>query len=131
MTDSDEGARLEANKRLVVDMWYDCVCGRNIDNFGKYIADDYLQHNPNAKQGLQGVIDFHRDFWPEGALKPGTYELTKFIAVLAEGNFVQLVMAFDKPHPRDPSQTYKQIWFDLYRIENGKIVEHWDPALMD
>jgi predicted SnoaL-like aldol condensation-catalyzing enzyme len=30
--------------------------------------------------------------------------------------------------PKDPSKTYTTTWFDMYRIKNGKIDEHWDPA---
>jgi predicted SnoaL-like aldol condensation-catalyzing enzyme len=39
-------------------------------------------------------------------------------------NFVQEV-----PDPRDPSKKYTTTWFDMLRIENGKLAEHWDSAL--
>jgi predicted SnoaL-like aldol condensation-catalyzing enzyme len=32
------------------------------------------------------------------------------------------------PDPKNPSQKYSTTWFNMFRIENGRIAEHWDPA---
>jgi len=34
-----------------------------------------------------------------------------------------------RPDPKGPAKKYTTTWFDMFRIENGKIAEHWDPAL--
>jgi predicted SnoaL-like aldol condensation-catalyzing enzyme len=41
------------------------------------------------------------------------------------------VLAFGREmtEPKDPKKTYTTTWFDMFRIENGKLAEHWDPAL--
>jgi predicted SnoaL-like aldol condensation-catalyzing enzyme len=32
------------------------------------------------------------------------------------------------PDPRDPGKTYRSYWFDMWRVEDGKLAEHWDGA---
>jgi predicted SnoaL-like aldol condensation-catalyzing enzyme len=32
------------------------------------------------------------------------------------------------PDPTDSAKTYDSFWFDLFRVKDGKIVEHWDNA---
>lgn len=130
MTNSEEAARLEANKQLVLDMWYHFICAHDVTKAAQYIAEDYVQHNPNAEQGLKGVVDYHVALWPEGPKAPGTYQMTQFAAVLAEGDLVQLVMRIPRPHPTDPARTYDSHWFDLFRVKDGMIVEHWDSAVV-
>jgi len=51
------------------------------------------------------------------------------IAITADGNLVTLVFKQENQEPKDPSKKYTTTWFDMFRIENGKIAEHWDPAL--
>ena len=46
---------------------------------------------------------------------------------LAEGDYV--TTAFVRPEKDAEGNTYYSTWFDLYRIEDGKIAEHWDPML--
>jgi len=125
-----EPSQLEANKRLVTTMWHEFIDAHDVSKAGKYIAEDYIQHNPNADQGLAGVVKYHEEVWPEGPRAPGTYELTRFVAVVAEGDLVQLVMRLERPDANDPSRTYDFFWFDLYRVRDGMIVEHWDSATM-
>jgi predicted SnoaL-like aldol condensation-catalyzing enzyme len=40
------------------------------------------------------------------------------------------VLSFVRPagDPKDPNQEATSTWLDMFRIENGKIAEHWDPA---
>jgi predicted SnoaL-like aldol condensation-catalyzing enzyme len=42
-------------------------------------------------------------------------------------DLMMLVFTRDYPEPSDSSRKYTTTWFDLFRIENGKIAEHWDP----
>jgi predicted SnoaL-like aldol condensation-catalyzing enzyme len=95
------------------------------DRAGEFIAEDYVQHNPNAGQGLAGVQDYVRKTRPEREIKD-TLELP-LIHLMAEGDYV--TTAFVRPEKDANGQTYYSTWFDLYRIENGKIAEHWDPML--
>ncbi len=50
------------------------------------------------------------------------------VAIVAEGDQVALVTRQEHPHPARPGATYTTTWFDLFRIDSGRIVEHWDDA---
>ena len=34
----------------------------------------------------------------------------------------------ERKDPKDAAKKYTTTWFDMFRVENGKIAEHWDPA---
>ena len=44
------------------------------------------------------------------------------------GDLVVMAFAREYPDPKDPSQKYTTTWFDMFRLADGKIAEHWDPA---
>jgi predicted SnoaL-like aldol condensation-catalyzing enzyme len=119
-----------ANKKVVLDMWHEVINGRNIDAAPKYIAPGYIQHSPSAGQGLQAVMDFFRnkEFKGQAPRAPGTYPLTKFEFVLAEGDLVQLMFRRKMANPSDATKTVEIWWYDTYRLKNGMIIEHWDCA---
>ncbi|MCB2065292.1 MAG: nuclear transport factor 2 family protein [Erythrobacter sp.] len=117
--------RLAANKRLVYDMYRIVLQAGLADRAGEFIAEDYIQHNPNAGQGLAGVQQYVRDTRPERAIEE-RLELP-LIHIMAEGDYV--TTAFVRTNVDTEGQTYYSTWFDLYRIENGRIAEHWDPML--
>jgi len=117
--------RLAANKRLVYDMYRIVLQGGHAARAGEFIAEGYIQHNPMAGQGLAGVQDYIRKTRPERTIED-KLELP-LINLMAEGDYV--TTAFVRPEKDAAGETYYATWFDLYRIENGKIAEHWDPML--
>ena len=117
--------KLAANKQLVYDMYRIVLQAGRADRAGDYIAEGYVQHNPNAEQGLQGLVDYVRKTRPERAIED-KLELP-LVHLMAEGDYV--TTTFVRPEKDAQGNTYYSSWFDLYRIEDGKIVEHWDPAL--
>jgi predicted SnoaL-like aldol condensation-catalyzing enzyme len=117
--------KLAANKRLVYDMYRIVLQAGLADRAGEYISQDYVQHNPNAGQGLAGVQDYIRKTRPEGPISD-TLELP-LIQLIAEGDYV--MTSFVRPEKDSAGETYYSTWFDLYRIADGKIAEHWDPML--
>lgn len=117
--------RLAANKRLVYDMYRIVLQAGLADRAGEFIIEDYIQHNPNAEQGLKGVQDYIRATRPEREIKD-RLDLP-LIHLMAEGDYV--TTAFVRPEQDSEGRTYYSTWFDLYRIEDGKIAEHWDPML--
>ena len=122
---ASDDPRLAANKRLVYDMYRIVLQGGHADRAGEFIAEDYVQHNPNAAQGLTGVQDYIRKTRPARAIEE-RLELP-LIHLMAEGDYVQT--AFVRAEQDAAGETYYTTWFDLYRIEDGKIAEHWDPML--
>lgn len=129
MTMQDDDDRRAANKQLVLAMWHDVIDGRNIEAAAKYIAPDYIQHSPGVGQGLAALIAFLRTEFPDAQpLEPGTYPLTQFEFVIAEGDLVQLMFRRTLPAGKDPTRAVDVWWYDTYRVRDGKIVEHWDSA---
>lgn len=117
--------RLAANKRLVYDMYRIVLQGGHHARAHEFIAESYIQHNPTAAQGLAGIVDYVRETRPVREIK-NTLELP-LITLVAEGDYV--MTSFVRPEKDADGQTYYTTWFDLFRIENGKIAEHWDPML--
>lgn len=117
--------KLAANKKLVYDMYRIVLQAGLWERAGEFIRDHYVQHNPQAGQGLAGVQDYIRKTRPHREIKE-TLELP-LIDLIAEGD--KVMTAFVRPEKDAAGATYYSTWFDLYRIEDGKIAEHWDPML--
>ena len=117
--------RLAANKQLVYDMYRIVLQGGHHERAHEFIAEGYIQHNPNAAQGLAGIVDYVRETRPVREIKD-VLDLP-LITLVAEGDYV--MTSFVRPEKDAEGETYYSTWFDLFRIENGKIAEHWDPML--
>ena len=118
--------RLAANKRLVYDFWREVFEGGHMELADKYMAESYIQHNPTVPTGRAAFIDFFSKF-----AKPKPIEATvkaPLVAIVAEGDVVVLSFVREVAEPADPARKYTTTWFDMFRIENGKIAEHWDGA---
>ena len=120
-------ARVAANKRLVYDFWREVFEGGHLDLADKYMAEGYIQHNPNVPTGRAAFVTFFGRF---AKPKPVAARINApLVAILGEGDMVVLAFARENPDPKDPTHKYTTTWFDMFRLEGGKIAEHWDPAL--
>lgn len=117
--------KLAANKKIAYDFYRIVLGGLRLDQAEKYMKDDYIQHNPNADTGIKGFKEF---FVKLGGPKPIPDTLTGLVAIQAEGDYVTLSFVREYDDPVNKGQKYTSTWFDMFRIENGKIAEHWDPA---
>jgi predicted SnoaL-like aldol condensation-catalyzing enzyme len=119
--------RVAANKRLVFDFWRQVFEGHHLEAVDKYLTEGYIQHNPNVPSGRAGFVTFFSRF---AKPKPIENRITApLVSIVAEGDMVVLAFAREYPDAKNPGQKYTSTWFDMFRIENGKIAEHWDPAL--
>jgi len=114
--------QLAANKRLVFDFWREVFQARNMELAPKYMAEGYIQHNPNVATGRQPFMDFFGRF----ETRPVKEDIDNLVAIIAEGDLVVLAFLRKLPDPEHPGRTYTTTWFDMIRIEDGKIAEHWD-----
>ena len=106
-----------SNKRLVEEFFVDNIL-HGAGRFADYIHPDMAQHNPDGADGLQGLGQMMQ-FFLSG---PNTMRYDKIHRVLGEGNFVLLMSeGVYGPKPGVPTAFY-----DLFRVDNGKLVEHWD-----
>ena len=119
-------ARAVANKRLVYDFWREVFEGRHMDLAPKYMAEGYIQHNPNVPTGRAAFVDF---FSKLSGPRPIEDRIkAPLVAMVADGDYVVLSFVREYPDPKDASKKYTTTWFDMFRIEDGKIAEHWDGA---
>jgi len=114
--------QLAANKKLVFDFWREVFQARDMDLAPRYMAETYIQHNPNVPTGRQAFVDFFGRF----ERQPVRPEIDDLVTMLAEGDKVVLAFRRQIDDPQRPGQTYTTTWFDMFRIEDGKIAEHWD-----
>lgn len=93
------------------------------DAYEMYATPDFIQHNPNMDNGLKGRKAFFeklRANMPESQ-QSSTEWRNVFDMILIDGDlFGVLRHAFTGPDDKG------RIFFDIWRVENGKIVEHWD-----
>ena len=111
--------KTEANKQLVGNFVKDVLQGGQVDKLTTYInPNKYIQHNSGIADGLDGLGAALKYFAENGYVM----KYDKIHKVLGEGNFV-LTMSEGKfgKGEGEPSSFY-----DLFRVENGQIVEHWD-----
>jgi predicted SnoaL-like aldol condensation-catalyzing enzyme len=118
--------QLAANKKLVYDMWRAFLNAHHIDEADKYLAPEYHQHNPNAVTGLEGVKAYFRAQNMKPMPIPDEIQ-GGLVTMVAERDLV--VLAFRRDMKDKDGNPYTSTWFDMFRIKDGKIVEHWDTAL--
>ena len=111
-------ADLEANKRTVLEFYEAGLNRKDFEAAAKYFGPKYIQHNPGAPDGIEGFkgfLAFLREKFPNSK--------SEIKRVFAEGDYVILhVHAVREPGTRGRAIV------DIFRLENGKIVEHWDVA---
>jgi predicted SnoaL-like aldol condensation-catalyzing enzyme len=118
-------ARLAANKRLVYDFWREVFEAGHMELADKYMAESYIQHNPNVPTGRAAFVAFFSKFSKPKPIQPTIK--APLVAIVAEGDLVVLSFVADRKDPKDPTKKYTTTWFDMFRVEKGKIAEHWDP----
>lgn len=108
--------KTEENRKLVEDFLYDVMQGNNSDKTPDYFdGDTYIQHNTSIADGVSGLGDALAAMAEQGISM--VYDDVHM--VLAQGNFVLAVS--EGTFGGAPTSYY-----DLWRVENGKIAEHWD-----
>lgn len=118
-----------ANKRLVSDFWREVLEAGHLELAEKYLTENYIQHNPNVPTGRAGFISYFSAFAKASPIKPQIQ--APLVSIVAEGDLVVLSFVQIIKNPDDPSKNATTTWFDMFRIENGKIAEHWDSALLE
>jgi predicted SnoaL-like aldol condensation-catalyzing enzyme len=112
ITDLDKS---HENKAVVRAMIEDLLMpGGNPANSGRYIAEDYIQHNAEVSDGLEPFQTLltlpNRPLWYH-----------EIVLLVGQGNFVATLC-------RATWEGVEYAQVDVFRIESGRIVEHWDNA---
>jgi predicted SnoaL-like aldol condensation-catalyzing enzyme len=121
--------KLAANKKLVFDMWRAIIQGAHTELAPRYFTPDYIQHNPNVATGRDAMVQYMKSTRPVRPIDPTiTFPV---VAIMAEGDKVLVASVTYSPDPTAPGTKYAGTHFDLFRIEHGKIAEHWDSVPKD
>jgi predicted SnoaL-like aldol condensation-catalyzing enzyme len=124
----------EANKKLAAEFFRK---GITPAERVALLHPDYVQHDPvfkrfNELNGLQGKAGF------EGMIKamraagvtppqpPAGNDPTYLL--MAEGDLVTVLQKRQLSDPQNPGKFYEGFWFETWRVKDGKLYEHWDPA---
>src|SRR5690606_34300657 len=116
--------QLAANKKLVFDMWRTILLAGQVEQAERFLAEDYIQHNVTAPTGRAAFQRIFASFVPRQDTVPAT--IPELVTLIAEGDYVVLALVSHYPEPDGSSNTYTSTLFDLFRIEDGLIAEHWD-----
>ncbi len=108
--------KTEINKTLIRNFVDDILVNGKMDKLAGYFdGDNYIQHNPDIPDQLSGLGNALGELAKQGI----TMKYDTIHKVLGEGNFV-LVVSEGHLAGRHTS------FYDLFRVENDKIAEHWD-----
>lgn len=109
----------ESNRRVVKSFIEDILIQGSLEKLNDYINQEhYTEHNPflgDNLDGLRSIFDNSRND------NSAAIEYKKYHRILAEGNFVLSVC-------EGYANNTLSSFFDLYRLNNGSIVEHWDTT---
>ena len=113
---SQDKLQVESNKEIV-HTFYRQVIGQQDETLAdQLLTDDYIQHNPMVKTGKAGFFEtlaFLKQMpKPENPKKP-------IVRTIAEGEYVALHLSVE-------IMGTQKVVIDLFRLEDGKLAEHWD-----
>lgn len=113
--------KLDRNKQSAYHIEKDLLEANHWSEANKWLTERYIQHNPNAKSGLAGVVAFFSQRKPT----PVPEHLGAKVAfVNAEGDYVTVATVREmKDKAGNP---YTTTWYDTWRFVDGKADEHWD-----
>jgi predicted SnoaL-like aldol condensation-catalyzing enzyme len=107
---------IETNRQIVAE-FLDLINRphRVREAFERYVAESYIQHNPTTENGREGAISLIEKFVSMPGFRPSVKRIIAGEDMVATHMHLQL-------EEDDPGLAVVDIW----RLENGKIVEHWD-----
>ncbi|MCP3756995.1 nuclear transport factor 2 family protein [Streptomyces sp. TBY4] len=117
-TEITDLGRTEENKQRVAAFITDVLQGGQTHRIAEFISRNrYVQHNPEVADGIEGFGAFAADL----AVKGQSLTYTKVHRLIGQGNFVVTLSEVDW------AGTPMTV-FDIFRLKDGLIVEHWDNA---
>ena len=111
-----DAKQMEENKKIVAAFYDAAVNQKDFEKASQYLGARYTQHNPLAadgREGFKGFITFLKDKFPNNR--------SEIKRIFADGDYVIVqVHAVREPGTRGNAIV------DIFKLENGKVVEHWD-----
>jgi len=107
----------ENNRTLIRSFIENVLIEKNLDQLTRFVEENYIEHNPQLRDGV-AILHSALEAEDEGRRRIDYHRVHR---VLAEGNFVLCV---SEGHCNGIHSAF----YDLFRIANGKVVEHWDTT---
>lgn len=115
-TNVEDLDKTDTNKALVQAFCDVVLLGGNFARVAEFVSTEhYAQHNPDAEDGLDGFAAFAQKLAASGK----AMRYWKVHQLIGQGNFVVTMS-----HVQIGPSHY--CVFDIFRLQDGKIVEHWD-----
>ena len=118
---SGDEALTARNKALARDFYTTVLIGRDVDAAPRFMRADYIQHNPQVPTGLKGFMDTFRERFAQKL--PPDYK-RELLNVIGDNDMV-VVYVRQSWTGRD-GQHHQALGFDMFRVQDGMIAEHWD-----
>ena len=120
----------ENNKKVVRKFYMEVFHKHDLSAVDRFMHDDYIQHNPDVRQGKVGFVEFHEGFF--AAVPDFRATINRMIA---EDDLVFVYNTITGTHSGEGFLGYpptgNRINFDavdMFRLRGGKLCEHWDVA---
>jgi predicted SnoaL-like aldol condensation-catalyzing enzyme len=110
--------QVETNRQITTTAYQRIFGDLDVTAVDEYMSDNFIQHNPTIADGPDGVKALVQMLSSQGVPK----QKIMFKHVAAEGDIVFL-------HSRYVMAGKEYRFIDIYRIENGKLAEHWDAMM--
>jgi predicted SnoaL-like aldol condensation-catalyzing enzyme len=102
------------NKEMIAEYYHTALNKKDFAAARSYIGASYTQHNPEIENGPEGLAKFIE--WAKAELPDLRVD---FLRMIADGDFVVM-------HNRGNNSPGTKAVVDIFRIDQGKVVEHWD-----
>lgn len=109
-------AQEENNKTLVVNFYNDFFNNHQINEALNILTEDYKQHNPYVPDGRAPFITYFSAFFKEHPQSSA-----QIVRTAVDGDLVWLHV-----HSKENEKDLGKAVLDIFRVKDGKIVEHWD-----
>ena len=115
-TQTRDVAQEESNRQLVVNFYDRFFNQHQVQEAAAVVAEDYIQHNPDVPDGKAPFVGYF-----DGYFKDNPDSRARIVRSASDGDLVYLHV-----HSTNGKADRGQAVIDIFRVQDGKIVEHWD-----
>ncbi|AQU81609.1 MULTISPECIES: nuclear transport factor 2 family protein [unclassified Halomonas] len=115
-TDERDIAAEEANRDLVVTFYERFFNEHETEEAAEVVAEDYIQHNPDVPDGKEPFVSYFTGFFADNP-----ESRSRIVRSATDGDLVWLHI-----HSTNGEDDAGEAVVDIFRVEDGMIVEHWD-----
>ena len=109
------------SKSIVREFYTTLLINLDVDAAPRFLRPDYIQRNPNVPTGLNGFMDTFRARFAQPL--PADYK-RELLNIVAESDLV--VIYVRQTWTSQAGKHHQALGFDMFRLQDGKIAEHWD-----